>query len=136
MSPLRDFYEMKSVVFHPTIQTVVREKDPTKWYRDMVEDLADIGDSPNRLNEFGEAPLGVAANKGAGLVVEQLLVRPDTDVNLVGRRGRSPLYLAADQGHVYIVKLLLKHPDIDVNAANAPAGATALMAASRRGHSR
>lgn len=34
------------------------------------------------------------------------------------------------------MKLLLRHPDIDVNSRNSPGGATALMGAARRGHSR
>ena len=33
-------------------------------YTDMVNELATLGDDPNHLNEFGEAPLCVAAFKG------------------------------------------------------------------------
>ena len=80
-------------------------------------------------------------------------------VNIKGKHGRTALYLAAEGGHIFIVKLLLQHPDIDVNSRysgrgvlwnnieftvplsplftrNGPGGATALMGASRRGHSR
>lgn len=125
-----------TVVFHPPIQTRFREKEPTKWYTDMVNSLATLGEDPNQLNQFGEAPLCMAAYRAQGLIVEELLQRENINVNIKGKHGRTPLYLAAEEGHVYIVKLLLLHPDIDVNCRNAPRGATALMAASRRGHSR
>ena len=39
----------------------------------MVNELATLGDDPNHLNEFGEAPLCVAAYKAQGMVVEELL---------------------------------------------------------------
>jgi len=124
------------LVFHPPIQTILKEKDTQKWYTDMVNELATLGDDPNTFNEFGEAPLCVAAYKAQGMVVEELLQRENIQVNIKGKHGRTPLYLAAEEGHVYIVKCLLQHPDIDLNSKNAPGGATALMGASRRGHSR
>merc|ERR1719233_2727257 len=124
------------LVFHPPIQTILKEKDTQKWYTDMVNELATLGDDPNTFNEFGEAPLCVAAYKAQGMVVEELLQRENIKVNIKGKHGRTPLYLAAEEGHVYIVKCLLQHPDIDLNCKNAPGGATALMGASRRGHSR
>lgn len=124
------------LVFHPPIQTILREKDDSKWYTDMVNELATLGDDPNCLNEFGEAPLCVAAFKGSGMIVEEMLKQPNIRVNIKGKHGRTAMYLAAEGGHIFIVKLLLQHPDIDVNSRNGPRGATALMAASRRGHSR
>eukprot|EP00092_Neocalanus_flemingeri_P031758 GFUD01034498.1.p1 GENE.GFUD01034498.1~~GFUD01034498.1.p1 ORF type:complete len:389 (+),score=63.87 GFUD01034498.1:152-1318(+) len=124
------------LVFHPPIQTILKEKDTQKWYTDMVNELATLGDDPNHLNDFGEAPLCVAAYKAQGMVVEELLQKENIKVNIKGKHGRTPLYLAAEEGHVYIVKCLLQHSDIDVNCKNAPGGATALMGASRRGHSR
>lgn len=124
------------LVFHPPIQTILKEKDTQKWYTDMVNELATLGDDPNTLNEFGEAPLCVAAYKAQGMVVEELLQKENIRVNIKGKHGRTPLYLAAEEGHVYIVKCLLQHPDIDLNIKNSPGGATALMGASRRGHSR
>jgi len=122
--------------FYPPIQTLLREKDPEKWYTDMVNDLATVGDDPNQFNEFGEAPLCVAAYKGQGMVVAELLQRDSILVNIKGKHGRTPLYIAAEGGHVFIVKCLLSHTSIDVNSRNAPGGATPLMIASRRGHSR
>ena len=82
----------------------------------MVNELATLGSDPNQLNEFGEAPLCVAAYKAQGLVVEELLQRQNIQVNIKGKHGRTPLYLAAEGGHVFVVKLLLRHPDIDVNS--------------------
>jgi len=125
-----------SVVFHPPIQTILKEKDHAKWYTDMVNELATVGDDPNQFNEYGEAPLCVAADKGLGMVVAELLQRDNIKVNIKGKHGRTPLYIAAEGGHVFIVKCLLRHPSVDVNSRNAPGGATPLMIASRRGHSR
>ena len=46
----------------------------------MVNELATLGSDPNQLNEFGEAPLCVAAYKAQGLVVEDLLQRQNIQV--------------------------------------------------------
>jgi len=122
--------------FYPPIQTVLREKDTGKWYTDMVNELATVGDDPNEVNEFGEPPLCVAAHKAQGVVVADLLQRKNIQVNIKGRHGRTPLYIAAEEGHVFVVKCLLAHMNIDVNSRNNPGCATPLMIASRRGHSR
>ena len=49
-------------------------------YTDMVNELATLGDDPNTLNEFGEAPLCVAAYKAQGMVVEELLQKENIRV--------------------------------------------------------
>ena len=85
-------------------------------YTDMVNDLATVGEDPNQFNEFGEAPLCVAAYKGQGMVVVELLQRDSIIVNIKGKHGRTPLYIAAEEGHVFIVKCLLSHSSIDVNS--------------------
>ena len=46
----------------------------------MVNELATLGDDPNTFNEFGEAPLCVAAYKAQGMVVEELLQRENIKV--------------------------------------------------------
>ena len=54
----------------------------------MVNELATLGSDPNQLNEFGEAPLCVAAYKAQGLVVEELLQRQNIQVsNAAGWAG-------------------------------------------------
>ena len=82
----------------------------------MVNDLATVGDDPNQFNDYGEAPLCVAAYKGQGMVVAELLQRESIIVNIKGKHGRTPLYIAAEGGHVFIVKCLLSHTSIDVNS--------------------
>ena len=49
-------------------------------YTDMVNELATVGDDPNQFNEYGEAPLCVAADKGLGMVVAELLQRDNIQV--------------------------------------------------------
>ena len=85
-------------------------------YTDMINELATVGEDPNQFNEYGEAPLCVAADKGLGMVVAELLQRDNIKVNIKGKHGRTPLYIAAEGGHVFIVKCLLRHPNIDVNS--------------------
>ena len=50
-------------------------------YTDMVNELATMGDDPNHLNEFGEAPLCVAAFKGSGMIVEEMLKQANLRVS-------------------------------------------------------
>ena len=47
----------------------------------MINNIATLGEDVNQLNEFGEAPLGIAAFKAQGLVVEELLQKPEIDVS-------------------------------------------------------
>ena len=49
-------------------------------YTDMVNELETVGDDPNQFNEYGEAPLCVAADKGLGMVVAELLQRDNIQV--------------------------------------------------------
>ena len=48
----------------------------------MVNELATLGDDPNHLNEFGEAPLCVASYKAQGMVVEELLQKDNIRVTI------------------------------------------------------
>ena len=59
-------------------------------YTDMVNELATVGEDPNQFNEYGEAPLCVAADKGLGMVVAELLQRDNIQVwyNLYDNRQR------------------------------------------------
>ena len=56
----------------------------------MVNELATLGDDPNTLNEFGEAPLCVAAYKAQGMVVEELLQRENIRVTHLLRLVQLP----------------------------------------------
>ena len=62
----------------------------TDRYTDMVNELATVGEDPNQFNEYGEAPLCVAADKGLGMVVAELLQRDNIQVqyNYLNNRWR------------------------------------------------
>ena len=49
----------------------------------MVNVLETVGDDPNLLDEFGEAPLCVAAHRAQGVVVEELLQRNNIKVAFI-----------------------------------------------------
>ena len=63
----------------------------TDRYTDMVNELATVGEDPNQFNEYGEAPLCVAADKGLGMVVAELLQRDNIQVRYNNSYNRSRL---------------------------------------------
>ena len=54
-------------------------------YTDMLNELAALGDNPNKLTDYGDAPLCLAAHRAQGLIVEKLLQNPNVNV----RRPKS-----------------------------------------------
>ena len=75
-----------------------------------------------------------AAYLGQTNIVEELLRRPDINVNLAMDDGATPLYVAAQEGHVKVVELLLARNGINVNPAKLPENASPLMIAVQRGY--
>ena len=75
-----------------------------------------------------------AAYLGQTNIVEELLRRPDINVNLAMGDGATPLYIAAQEGHVKVVELLLARNGINVNPAKLPENASPLMIAVQRGY--
>ena len=75
-----------------------------------------------------------AAYLGQTNIVEELLRRPDTNVNLAMDDGATPLYIAAQEGHVKVVELLLARNGINVNPAKLPENAPPLLIAAQRGY--
>ena len=75
-----------------------------------------------------------AAYLGQTNIVEELLRRPDINVNLAMDDGATPLYIAAQEGHVKVVELLLARNGINVNPAKLPENASPLMIAVQRGY--
>jgi hypothetical protein len=65
--------------------------------------------------------------------VQELLKKPEINVNAADKHGITPLSNAAYEGHLEIVRELLKKPDIDVNAPSRT-GVTPLLSAEDEGH--
>ncbi len=83
-----------------------------------IQLLITAGADVNKVNQYGNSPLILAAFNGHTECVKLLLTAPGIDVNKVNQYGDSPLCLAAFKGHTECVKLLLDAPGIDVNLAN------------------
>ncbi len=92
------------------------------------------GKADINIQNRGVTLLCGAAYLGQADIVEELLRRPDINVNLAPEDGATPLYTAVEQGHVKIVKLLLAKSGINANLAKLPDYATPLMIAVQRRH--
>jgi ankyrin repeat protein len=91
-------------------------------------------------HSFGKTALMLASSAGHVDVVIELLKRDDVDVNLQGTStthffGGTALMLASSAGHVDVVIELLKRDDVDVNLQDKLSGETAIIIATRHGHS-
>lgn len=80
-------------------------KFAAKGELDVVKLLLEKGAAVNQMDEFGQAPLFLAAGEGHRDVVELLLAK-GAAVNQVDQDGLSPLHLAASNGHEDVVKIL------------------------------
>ncbi|KAH6902662.1 ankyrin repeat-containing domain protein [Coprinopsis sp. MPI-PUGE-AT-0042] len=81
-----------------------------------------------------DRPLVNAAHRGHTDIVKLLLDVPYIDINKTNRGGGTALHCAAISGRIEIARLLLQVSNINVNAMSESADATALMYASRAGH--
>ena len=95
--------------------------------KEGVSKLVSMGVNPANIINSSKYPLlRSAVDYGALHVVNYLVSRPDTEVNLQDRNGTTALIDAVDQeNNEDIVKALLTAPGINVNAINKQ-GKTAL----------
>ncbi|KAK7284237.1 hypothetical protein RJT34_18979 [Clitoria ternatea] len=102
---------------------------------DFDEEVAHVRSAIfNEVNDLGETPLFVAAEKGHLDVVKQLLPHSTTEaLSSKNCSGLSPLHIAANQGHHAIVQVLLDH-DPGLIKTLSQSNATPLISAATRGH--
>ncbi|MGA2541202.1 MAG: ankyrin repeat domain-containing protein [Verrucomicrobiota bacterium] len=94
-----------------------------------------LNDNPDLLiskDEHDNRPLHLAVEGDHKAVVELLLLKGKSDVNVKARNGNKPLHLAAVGGHKDVTELLLLKK-ADVNAVNNK-GYTPLHLAAEGGH--
>ena len=107
-------------------------KFAAKGELDVVKLLLEKGAAVNQMDEFGQAPLFLAAGEGHRDVVELLLAK-GAAVNQTGVEGRSPLLLASERGHRDVVELLLAK-GAAVNLTEDTLGWSSLFVAAEKGH--
>lgn len=81
--------------------------------------LLEEGANPNLIDQYGQAPILVAAEKGVGRPFVDLLINHGADVNIIDRHGASPIMYAARANQLATVYGLLQasadpnHRDIE-----------------------
>ena len=71
----------------------------------------------NKVGNFGQTALILAARRVLGAIVELLLDHPKVDVNVQNTNGWSALMFAASENNATLVKVLAYHPKIWINQA-------------------
>ena len=133
---------LKELLSRPEIEVDIRQMDgTTPLYRaglasnhDAFEVLLERGADVNDRNEDNLWTIlicAAAANDRA--IAEEVLRRPETDVNAADVIENTALHVAAERGHTGIVEGLLARPDIQVDLQN-DLGWTALTKAAFAGH--
>ncbi|KAI9071755.1 hypothetical protein K1719_046294 [Acacia pycnantha] len=88
----------------------------------------------NEVNELGETPLFVAAERGHIDVLKELLPHATKEaLSFKNQSGFDPLHIAASQGHLAIVQVLLDHDPALINTFG-QSNATPLISAATKGH--
>jgi hypothetical protein len=120
-------------------ETVIKERTLAFLAATRTGDLESVErmlkDNPDLLgsqDEHDNRPLHLAVEGGHKAVVEFLLLRRKSDVNVKARNGTKPLHLAAGGGHKDMTELLLLK-NADVNAMTNK-GYTPLHLAAEGGH--
>ncbi|KAK8561829.1 hypothetical protein V6N13_149022 [Hibiscus sabdariffa] len=88
----------------------------------------------SEVNELGETPLFIAAERGFIDVVKELLqYTTKEDLSMKNKLGFNPLHIAANRGHEAIVQVLLDH-DPELSKTVGQGNATPLLSAATKGH--
>lgn len=96
--------------------------------------LAHPNISVNLRDEFGRTVLSLAAEKGRFAVLQELLIRPNIDVNSKDILSlRTPLFWAVQNGHLEVTRALLHAKGVDVDVPDKH-GLTPLSIAAGKGH--
>jgi ankyrin repeat protein len=81
--------------------------------------LLDLGtDVNNRNNDNRWTILICAVAENRIVIVEQLLRRPEIEINAADDIQNTALHIAAERGHTRMVELLLKRPEVQINLKN------------------
>ncbi|KAH8431013.1 ankyrin repeat domain-containing protein [Aspergillus melleus] len=88
---------------------------------------------PNAI-DLGQPPLISAVQLGSMLVFDQLLRKPNVEVNIGDQQQRAALWWAVHRGHIEMTQRLLSHEDILIDCTNTKEGLTPLAIAARYGH--
>ena len=86
----------------------------------------------NHQNQYGIAPIHIAAAKNHSSCLKELLNYDTCNVNIIDKQGRSPLHYACYYGNIKCVNLLIDH-NVDINLHDKN-GNSALFYASFHGH--
>ncbi|MBL0318808.1 MAG: ankyrin repeat domain-containing protein [Alphaproteobacteria bacterium] len=90
----------------------------SKYAVERIESYLENHVNPNATLMDGFNALNSAYTKGRTEIVEQLLKRPDINVNAADIYNRTPLNIACDRGDKEIIEQLLANESINVNAAD------------------
>jgi len=80
--------------------------------------LSKPGINVNAKGNYGDTALMMASYNGDEEIVKLLLDKPDININAKNKVGKTALIITSYNGDEEIVKLLLAKPGIDVNAKN------------------
>ena len=100
---------------------------------DVADMLIRAGAQVNATNDYGVAPLVLAATNGSRAMVERLL-SAGADPNTADNNGATALMFAVRTGKIEVVEALLAASGVDVDAKDVVHGQTALMWAASEGH--
>lgn len=99
----------------------------------MITRLMELDAVVTAQNHLGYTPYHVAAAKGHGLALHELVTKALTDLNVQTLNGSTPLHLGAEFNHVDVVNRLVGNAGTEEKEAVDKSGATPLHRAARHG---